>query len=195
MMDKMPVKMVQVTAPGGDTKKGVLLDFAQYFSMNEESRKKIKEFEGEYFGMVDRATELFYGPNPDKKRGSPPSTAFWKMGKLFDKFNKKTPRFYITNYTNALERDFGLTGPYIRDMMAFSREFKKSEVSDNVPMAIYRVLIRKRNQLYEHGLFEEEKLRLIDRGKAKQHIAREDYRKELKGLLVKAKKPQLKARK
>ena len=195
MMQKIPVKIIQVTALGGDTKKGAALDFAQYFSMNEESRRKIKEFEREYFGMVNKATELFYGPNPDKKRSSRPSTTFWKLGKLFDRFHENTSRFYITNYANALERDFGLTGPYIRDMMAFSREFKKSEVSDNVPMAIYRELIRKRNQLYKHGLFEKEKQRLIDKGKAKQYIGREDYKKELKELLEKAKKPQLKARK
>ena len=50
-------------------------------------------------------------------------------------------------------------------------------------MAIYRALIWKRNILNKLGLFEQEKQKLIQRGKTKQFIGRENYKRELKTLI------------
>ena len=183
-MKKIPVKIIEVTSPGGDTKKGVMLDSAYYFPMKENSRKKIKKFEQDYFDLVDNATKLFYNDGIKKNQSNAQSTIFWKLGKMFRKFHDKTSNgFYITNYAKSLQRDFGLTEPYIRELIIFSREFKIQEVSDNVPMAIYRALVWKRNHLDKLGLFEQEKQKLIKRGKTKQFIGRENYKKELKELI------------
>ncbi len=182
-MEKIPVKIIMVTSPSGDTKKGVMLDSTYYFPMQKDYGGKIKEFEQNYFNLIDDATKLFYNDDT-KKRSNTHSTIFWELGKLFRKFNDRTSvGFYITNYANSLQRDFGLTEPYIRELIIFSREFKKTEVSDNIPMAIYRALIWKRNMLNKLGLFEQEKQKLIQRGKINQFIGRENYKKELKTLI------------
>ncbi|MDI1495680.1 MAG: hypothetical protein K8823_988 [Cenarchaeum symbiont of Oopsacas minuta] len=182
-MKKIPVKIIMVTSPSGDTKKGVMLDSTYYFPMKKNYREKIKKFEQDYFNLIDDATKLFYS-NGITKRSNLPSTTFWELGKIFRKFNDKTStKFYITNYANSLQRDFGLTEPYIRELIIFSREFKKKEISNNVPMAIYRALIWKRNILNNLELFEHEKQKLIQRGKVKQFIGRENYKNELKTLI------------
>ena len=180
-MDKIPVKIIEVTSPSGDMKKGVMLDSSYYFPMKKDMRGKIKKFESDYFDLVDGATRLFYGGNSKKKRRDIPSTTFWRLGAMLRRFHDRaSSKFHITNYADSLQRDFGLTEPYIRELIAFSREFKLSEVSDNVPMAIYRALIWKRNQLYGLGLFEREKRKLVERGKTKRFIGRENYKRELK---------------
>ena len=183
-MEKIPVKIIMVTSPSGDTKKGVMLDSMYYFTIKQNYSEKIKKFEQNYFkSIIDDATKLFYNDS-NKKRSNLPSTIFWKLGKLFHKFNDSTSiEFYITNYANSLQRDFGLTEPYIRELIIFSNKFKKKEVSDNIPMAIYRALIWKRNILNRLGLFEQEKQKLIQRGKTKQFIGREHYKRELKTLI------------
>lgn len=181
-MAKIPVKIIEVTSPGGDTKKGVMLDSSYYFPMNDDTRDEIKKFERDYFDLVGKATELFYG-GEIKKRRNVYSTTFWRLGAMLRRFHDKSSKFNITNYANSLQRDFGLTESYIRELVTFSREFKLSEISNNIPMAVYRALIWKRNRLYALGLFEQEKQKLIKRGKTKQFIGRENYKRELNTLI------------
>ena len=152
--------------------------------MQEDTRRKIKEFEKKYFNLIEKATKLFYKGNIKEKRQDLPTTTLWQLGNMFRKFYDNVyNQFYITNYANALQRDFGRTEPYIRELIIFVREFKKEEVTDDIPMAVYRALIWKRNQLDKLKLFEKEKEKLIKRGKTKQFIGRENYKKELKELI------------
>ena len=183
-MEKIPIKIIEVTSPSGDTKKGVMLDSNYYFTMTEDTRIEIKKLEKNYFKTIEKAEKLFYKGNKHKRQNLP-STTFWKLGNLLRKFYDKTSRkFFITNYANALERDFGLTESYLRELIIFSKEFDLKDVSDNVPMAIYRALVWKRNQLDKLGLLHQEKQKLIKRGKTKQFIGRENYKMELKELIL-----------
>ncbi len=183
-MEKIPVKIIQVTSPSGDTKKGVMLDSTYYFTMREDTRKKIKKLEKDYFDLVKKAEELFYGGNIQKKRQNLPRVTSWQLGEMLRKFHNNTRNiFHITNYANALQRDFALSESYLRELMIFAKEFRKKDISENVPMAIYRALIWKRNQLEELGLLEQEKQKLIKRGKTKKFIGRENYKRELKELI------------
>ena len=179
-MEKIPVRIIQITSPSGDTKKGIMLDSSYYFAMIENTKIEIKKLEKKYFKTVEKAEKLFYKDGKTKRQNLP-STTFWKLGDLLRKFYDKTSKkFFITNYASALERDFGLTETYLRELIIFSKEFDLKDVSDNVPMAIYRALVWKRNQLDELGLLQQEKQKLIKRGKTKQFIGRENYKKELK---------------
>ena len=58
-MEKIPVKIIMVTSPSGDTKKGVMLDSMYYFTMKKNYSEKIKKFEQNYFKLIDDATKLF----------------------------------------------------------------------------------------------------------------------------------------
>ena len=59
----------------------------------------------------------------------------------------------------------------------------KSKIVDSIPMAIYRALVWKRNQLEEIGELTKEKARLLKKGKNKKFIGRENYKQELTALV------------
>jgi len=57
--------------------------------------------------------------------------------------------------------------------------FKEKEIMDSIPMATYRALVWKKNQLDEIGILEKEKNRLTKMGKSKHAPGREQYKIEL----------------
>ena len=187
MMEKIPIKIVELTSPSGKTAKEVMLDVYDYYEI-DDAQKKIKEFKKRYFQIVNDAEKLFFGNDvkKTKKRRSLSSSVYWELGNMFRKFNDKTKNeFTITNYAQALERDFGLSSRYVGELITFSTLFKKSEVLDSISMAIYRALVWKKIQLEECGMLEKEKQRLLHRGKTKEFIGRENYKKELNKIVEK----------
>ena len=67
--------------------------------------------------------------------------------------------------------------------MIFSELFSEKEIIDSIPMAIYRALVWKKSQLEEIGELTKEKVRLLERGKNKDFIGRENYKQELTALV------------
>ena len=63
----------------------------------------------------------------------------------------------ITNYGAALQRDFGLTMRYVQKINQYCHYFEKKEINDFIPMAIYRALVWKKNQLEKINELENEK--------------------------------------
>ena len=184
-MEKIPIKIVELTSPSGKTAKEVMLDVYDYYEI-DDAQKKLKEFKKKYFQIINDAEKLFFGKDlkKTKKRRSLSSSVYWKLGNMFRKFNDETQnKFTITNYPQALERDFGLSSRYVDELITFSTLFKKSEVLDSIPMAIYRALVWKKNQLEECGILEKEKIRLLKMGKSKGFIGRENYKTELNEII------------
>jgi len=184
-MKKIPVKIVQYTM-SGQIRKNVMLDIFDAYEMEGDVEKKINDFKKRYFEIVNDAEKLFFGKDlkKTKKRRSLSSSVYWKLGNMFRKFNKETKNeFIITNYPHALERDFGLSSRYVNELITFSTLFKKSEVLDSIPMAIYRALVWKKIQLEECGMLEKEKTRLLKMGKSKEFIGRENYKTELNKII------------
>jgi hypothetical protein len=179
-MEKIPVKIVELTSPSGKSAVDVMIDVYDYNEV-ENAQEKIQKFKKKYFALVKEAEKLFFGSNIKKTRSKNMSSlACWKSGNLFRKFDSDIQNeFIITNYPVALERDFGRSSPYIRELMTFSKLFKKKEILDSVPMAIYRALVWKKNQLDEIGILEQEKNRLIEMGKKYNVPGREEYKIEL----------------
>jgi|GEM_PF-1170714 len=179
-MTKIPIQIVELTSPSGIKAVDVMIDVYDYSAI-ENVQERIKIFKKKYFELVKKAEKLFFGSNLDKARTKNlSSTTCWKIGKLFRKFDDDVKNdFVITNYSVALERDFGRSNPYIRELMTFSKLFKKNEIIDLVPMAIYRALVWKKNQLDEIGILEQEKNRLIEMGKNDNVPGREKYKIEL----------------
>jgi len=181
-MKKIPVKIVQYTI-SGETKKNVMIDMLDTYDIEGDVEKKLKDFKEKYFDLVEKAQRIIPKEKSEKK-----ALFYWKVGNLFSTFNKNVKNeFEITNYNSALQRDFGLSSRYVRELMIFSELFSEKEVDDFIPMAIYRALVWKKTQLEEVGELKKEKTRLLKRGKNKEFVGRENYKKELNAL-VKSKK-------
>ena len=177
-MNKIPIKIVELSSPSGQTAIDVMIDVYDFESI-ENPQQKIKEFKEKYFELVKKAKNIM----PDKKEEKIPSV-YWKIGDLFKKFSDSTTnRFEITNYNEALERDFGLSSRYVHELIIFVTLFKKNEIHNSISMSIYRAFVWKKNQLEEIGELKNEKLRLVKRAKNNESIKREDYKKELNKLV------------
>ena len=152
-MKQIPVKIVQYTI-NGETRKNVMIDMLDTYDIKGDVEKKIIKFKKKYFELVEKAEKLFFGSNSDKTRTKNlSSSTCWKLGNLFRKFDDDIKNnFIITNYAESLERDFGRSSRYIRELIIFSKLFEKKEISDEIPMEIYRALVWKKNQLDEIGI-------------------------------------------
>ena len=157
-MKKIPVKIIEF-ADGDNMIQEVMIDLVDSMQIDGDPGKKLNEFRSKYFKLVKNAEKLFFGSNLNKTRTKNlSSSTCWKLGNLFQKFDNNIKNdFIITNYAEALERDFGRSNRYIKELMIFSKLFKKKEILDSIPMAIYRALVWKKNQLDEIGIFGERK--------------------------------------
>ena len=180
MMEKIPIQIVELTSPSGIKAVDVMIDVYDYHNI-EQGQEKIKQFKKKYFKLVKKAEKLFFDSNLNKTRTKNlSSSTCWKLGNLFQKFDDDIKNnFVITNYAEALERDFGRSNRYIEELMIFSKLFKEKEILDSIPMAIYRALVWKKNQLDEIGILEKEKNRLTKMGKNKNQPGREEYKIQL----------------
>lgn len=180
-MTKIPVKIIEFS--DGDKKiQEVMIDLVDTMQIDGDPGKKIEQFRDEYFDLVKQAEQLFYGNNmtQKKKYQNLPSSTYWKLGKLLQTFNDKFDNlFEITNYSEAISRDFGLSKDYIYDLLTIVKIFKKNEILDSIPFSYYRALKRKKSELDEVGLFETEIKRLNKLGKEDNLPGREKYKLEL----------------
>jgi len=186
-MKQIPVKIIEITSPSGQTAKEVMLDVYDYYEMEGDVQKKIKDFKKLYFETVTKAEKLFYG-NKDKKTKyqNLPSSVYWKLGNILSEFNNKIEtEFEITNYVEALFRDFGLSKDYVYDLLTIAKLIKKKDILDLVPFSYYRALKRKRSQLKKLGIFDRELKRLNQLGIKGELPGREAYKIELIEIITK----------
>ena len=165
----------------GTKKISIMIDVGNYLDAGRNPDIKLQKFKKLYFDTVKNAKELFYGTTgKDKKYQNLPSSLYWNLGELLRKFNETIENeFEITNYTEAISRDFGLSTDYIYDLLTIVKFFKKNEILDSVYFSYYRALKRKRKDLERLGLFEKEKKRLNNLGKQNKLPGREQYKIEL----------------
>lgn len=166
-----------------DGKANAMIDMGYYTDLGESQAKQIAELNEQYNSMVKSAKGLFRD-QPGKHKMSAPSSAYFGAGKMFLNFIISfQDKFEITNYTAALSRDFGLSHGYITDLLAIAKSFDPTEIVDSVPFTHYRMLKRKQSRLEKAGLFEDEKKRLNDMGKAGRLPTRDVYKRELIDLI------------
>jgi len=188
-MNKIPIKIVIITTPSGEIIKEVMLDVFDYYNIAGSVDKKLQNFRKKYFEIVDKAKKIM--PEEKSKRKS---SHFWQIGKLLSDFNKTiNNEFEITNYHQAIIRDFGLYNrSVVGHTLQFGEFFKKNEVTDSIPISHYIELIWKANMLRELGLFEKEKKRLLDMAKKDSLPPHKEYREELNRLTKSVKKKVMK---
>jgi len=177
-MKKIPVKIVEITTPSGETIKEVMIDVFDFYNI-EEVDNKIKNFRKQYFEIVKKAQKIMPKKKTDRK-----ASHFWKIGKLLYDFNKSIENeFEITNYTKAIIRDFGLYDKsHVGHTLQFGEFFNKKDISNSIPMSTYLELIWKANILKENSLLEKEKKRLLKMAKDKTLPPHKEYRIELNKL-------------
>ena len=188
-MNKIPIKIVELSSPSGEIAIDVMIDIYDYNDI-ENPQQKIKEFKKKYFEIVKKAEKLFYGKGDEKKKYQYlPSSVYWNLGILLEKFNKEIENeFEIKNYTEAISRDFDLSKDYIYDILTVVQVFKKNQILDSVPFSYYRALKRKRSDLMKLGLFENEIKRLNKMGTENNLPGREKYKIELINIIENSKK-------
>jgi len=109
-MNKIPIKIVELSSPSGQTAIDVMIDVYDFDDI-ENPQQKIKEFKKKYFELIEKTKKIM----PEKRDDKLPSV-YWKIGHFFKKFNISTTNlFEITNFDQALERDFGLSYRYVRE--------------------------------------------------------------------------------
>ena len=181
---KIPVKIVQVQDIHGRKHTSIMFDLNYYFESKDNSNKKVEEFKKLYDNLVKEMKNLFFEKDEQRKYQNLPSSLYYKLGTIIHQFNHKIENdFFITNYDEALHRDFGLSKDYIYDLRIISQIFKKNEIIDSVPFSYYRALMRKKNQFDKYDRFTDEKKRLNDMGKNNKLPGRENYKTEINQIL------------
>ena len=161
----------------------IVMGSNDFFSSGTAIRNQIKQFKRKYLDFVKKAQDIMPKNKSERK-----SSHFWKIGELLYNFNKEVENeFFITNYSEALMRDFEYfksprTIAYILELGKF---FKRNEISDSIPITLYLELLQKRNAVQQRNLFEKEKSRLLKLAKEKKLPIKMEYRNQLK-LLIKS---------
>ena len=183
-MNKIPIKIVELSSPSGKTAIDVMIDVYDFDDI-ENPQQKIKEFKKKYFDLIKKSQNIM----PKEKSKRKPSH-FWEIGKLLYDFNKSIENeFEITNYQQAIIRDFQLYNrSVVGHVIQFGEFFNKKDIVDTISMSHYIELIWKSNLLQKMEKLEVEKKRLIQRSKDKTLPPHKEYRVEL-NQLVKTKKP------
>lgn len=189
-MKRIPVKIIEFP-DGENTIREIMIDLVDTMELEGDPGTKFESFRDKYFELVKEAQTLFYGENQDKKRKRQtlPSSSYYELGELLRKFNSEIKNeFKITNYTEAISRDFGLSVDYHYDISTIVQIFKKNQILDSVPFSYYRALKRKRSDLRKINLFEQEIKRLNEMGDENKLPGREKYKVELINIIKKSSK-------
>lgn len=169
MTKKIPVEIVQIQTPTGALTVDIKINLADLMKLGSDAASKIHEFKKNYFQLLDDGKAHFMR----KKK----ATDFWKFGRMLHRFNNSpVGDFVITNYLDALERDFKL---YKKTMIGSSISlylcFKKKEIDDNIPFTYYQLFCWKSNIMKNLGIFEDEKQHLLKMGKNKNLVNKTLY--------------------
>ncbi len=189
-MDKIPVKIIEFS-DGDQLVQEVMIDLVDTMQIDGDPGEKLEKFRNKYFQLIKKAKKLFYGkdPNVRKTRKEKPSSLYWQLGILLHDFNNEIKNeFEITNYTEAISRDFALSVDYHYDISTIIDIFKKNQILDSVPFSYYRALKRKRSDLIKLGLFDNEIKRLNKMGTENKLPGREKYKVELIHIIENSKK-------
>ena len=187
-MKKIPVKIIEFS-DGDRMVQEVMIDLIDTMQLEGDPGEQIEDFRNSYFDFVKKVKTLFYGSEQSKKkkRQTLPSSVHYRVGELFQKFNNEIKnRFEITNYTEAISRDFGLSIDYHYDISTIVQVFKKNQIIDSVPFSYYRALKRKRSDLEKSDLFQKEIKRLNKMGLENALPGREKYKLELIEIIKKS---------
>ena len=176
---KIPIRISWIKNKDGFHEPEISIDIEDFCEFEGSISDAIVEFKKQYFEIVKKVQEIMPKNKTERK-----ASHFWKVGKLLFDFNKSiTNEFEITNYTQAIIRDFGLYDrSHVGHTLQFGEFFNEKDILDSIPMSTYLELIWKANLLKKRGILEKEKKRLLKRAKNKTLPPHKEYRVELNEL-------------
>jgi len=179
-MERIPVKIIELTTPNGEKVKEIKLNIFDYYGIDGKIPVKIKKFKKQYFDLIEKSQNIM--PKEKSKRKA---SHFWQIGKLLYAFNKSIEsQFEITNYQQAVMRDFQLySSSVVGHVIQFGEFFNKKDIVDTISMSHYLELIWKSSSLKKIKKLKIKKKILIKRAKEKTLPSHKEYRKELNQLV------------
>ena len=89
-MKKIPVKIIEFS-DGDRMVQEVMIDLIDTMQLEGDPGEQIEDFRNSYFDFVKKVKTLFYGSEQSKKkkRQTLPSSVYYRVGELFQKFNNE----------------------------------------------------------------------------------------------------------
>ena len=175
---RIPIDIIEIHDINNNKIISIKVSFDQSMAgdINQDEINNIKE---SYLKMIDELNKLY---NETKEKNT---IYYWSIGNILHKFRSKYKKYDITNYVTAVSRDFRYDISYIGKIINFTKNFKKTEISNNLSLLTYVSLLSRKDKLKELGVYEQERDKLIEYGKMNKHIGREKYKKQLDILINK----------
>jgi len=176
---KIPIRITWIKNKDGFLEPEIILDIEDFFEFEGSITDAIIEFKKKYSETLKKANEFI--PQKDACRSS---SDFWNLSKLLLNLKNATDdKFFITNFNEALQKDFLFTGRYVEKILEFAKYYKKREILDSIPISYYVELSQKKIKLEKIGMYDQEKRRLLKMGKTKNLPGRNTYRKQIQKLV------------
>lgn len=178
---KIPVRIEWIAGEGGGSAE-IVMDLSDFESSGTSIRASLKKFKEKYEVAIAEARKS--DPAGSGKGRSVPTKQRWRACKILSDFNSEASnKFEVTNYKESYARDFGLPVRSIRAYLDFGGNFSEDEVLDEIPYSVYAEIIFRMNGLRAAGLFDSEKKKLVEAGRAGNAPNRDEYRERLKSLV------------
>lgn len=176
---KIPIRISWIKNKDGFLEPEISLDIEDFFEFEGSITDVIVDFKKKYSKTLKKASKFI--PQKGVHRCS---TDFWNLSKLLLNLKNATDdKFIITNFEEALQKDFLFTGRYIRKILEFSKYYNKKEILDSIPISYYVELNQKKTKLEKMGIYAEERRHLLKMGKTKNLPVIMKYRKQLQKLV------------
>lgn len=182
MKEKIPIEITWMENQDGILEPEIIISAEDYFDFDTSITDAIIEFKKRYTVLIQKVQDILPQDKTQRK-----SSHFWKIGRLLYNFNKSIKnKFEIINFNEAISHDFQLynTGQRrIDQLIQFGEFFSKKDILDEISLALYQELIWKAGPLKKAGIFQKEKMKLLERAKEKKLLGNDRYRAYLKKML------------
>ena len=176
---KIPIRISWIKNKDGFHEPEISLDIEDFFEFEGSITDAIIDFKKKYSKTLKKASKLI--PQKGAHRSS---IDFWNLSKLLLNLKNATDdQFIITNFEEALQKDFLFTGRYVRKILEFAKYYNKKEILDSIPISYYVELNQKKTKLEKIDMYSKEKSRLLKMGKTKSLPVLMKYRKQLRKLV------------
>jgi len=177
--EKIPIRITWIKNKDGYDEPEIILDIEDFVDFEGSITDAIVEFKKKYSKTLKKASKFI-----SQKRAHRSSTDFWNLSKILLKLKNATDdKFIISNFYEALQKDFLFNDSYMRIILDFAKYFERKEILDSISISYYVELIQKKTKLEKIGMFSKERKRLLKMGSMRSLPLLMKYRKQLQKLV------------
>jgi len=176
---KIPIRITWIKNKDGLLEPEIILEIEDFFEFEGSITDAIIEFKKKYSETLKKANKFIRQKGIHRS-----SNDFWNLSKLLLNLKNATDdKFIITNFNEALQKDFLFTSRYVGKILEFAKYYNKKEILDSIPISYYVELNQKKTKLEKIGMYPQEKRRLLKMGRTKNLPVLRKYRKQLHKLV------------